>query len=145
MTEDPGAAWAAGTAAERRLRHAREHRTMADLLLARDQVWAAATVAASLYSSYRVDEWEGGQYEVTIAVPAAVFDRVDAETRTALEEAARDVIGERHFRGLLVEIRLQDPEPGWQRALLERVTGSNQGSTFTPHLELPPGADDAKT
>lgn len=121
---------------------------MAELLLARGQERAAALLAASTYSSCCVDNWDGGQYEVAIAVPAALFDRIDSETRAVLEAAARDIVGGDHFRGLSVQVRLTDPEPGWERALLERVFGASANSADTARAdasalrELPPGRND---
>ena len=142
MTDEMWASWAADAAAQHQTQDAREHRTIADLLLARGQEWAAAMLAASTYTSDCVDNWDGGQYEATIAVPAALFDRVDADTRTVLEAAARDIIGQDHFRGLSIQVRLVDPEPGWQRALLERVFASPPPPDATAQLALPPGGGD---
>lgn len=148
MTDEMWGSWAAESAVRQEAQDAREHRTMAELLLARGQEPAAALLAASTYTSCCVDNWGGGQYEVAIAVPAALFDRVDGETRAALEAAASDVVGGDHFRGLCVQVRLADPEPGWERAVLERVFGSSASSDDVASSDggalraLPPGSGD---
>ena len=117
--------------------NAREHRTMAELLLTRGQRIAAAIVAASTYSSDFVDNWDGGQYEVVLGVPAVAFDQVGDSMREVLSAAARDITGHGHFRGLIVQVRLQDPEPDWQRILLEDVFGNDRSApTRQPALAL---------
>ena len=108
---------------EEDLRLARERRTIAELLLARGHQKAAAIVAISGYRSDCVDNWNGGQHEVVLSIPAAQFDAVDADSRAALEDAARVVTGERHFAGLSLEVQLVDPRPGWERDLFDRLFG----------------------
>lgn len=111
-----------GSPADREgLRLARERRTMAELLLARGHQKAAAIVAMSDYRSDCIDNWDGGQYEVVLSVPAAQFDAVDEDSRAALEQAARDVTGDKHFAGLGLEVKLIDPRPGWERELFDRL------------------------
>lgn len=102
---------------------ARERRTIAELLLARGHQKAAAIVAISGYRSDRVDNWDGGQYEVVLSLPAAQFDAVDEDSRAALEDAARVVTGEKHFAGLGLEVQLVEPRPGWERELFDRLFG----------------------
>lgn len=140
MTEDMWNCWAADAAAQREKQDAREHRTMSALLIARGQRAAAAVLAASTYTSDCVDNWDGGQYEVVIAVPAVLFDRIDSETRAALEHAAKDIVGVEHFRGLVIQVRLMDPEPGWQQVLLQGVFRPSGEAALSP-LALPPGDD----
>lgn len=101
---------------------------MAELLLARGQQKGAAIVAVSGYRSDCVDNWDGGQYEVVLTVPAAQFDAVDEDTRAALEAAARDVTGAAHFSGLCLEVQLLNPEPGWERELFDRLFRAREKS-----------------
>lgn len=124
MTEDPWDTMSFGRAdhaAEQAAQQARERRTMAELLMARGQRKAAAIVAVSGYRSDCVDNWDGGQYEVVLSVPAAQFDAVDEETRAAMEAAARAVTGAGHFFGLDLEVQLLSPQPDWERELFERL------------------------
>jgi hypothetical protein len=118
-----------GTRADpEQLRLARERRTMAELLLTRGHQKAAAIVAMSEYRSDCVDSWDGGQFEVVLSIPAAQFDAVDDDSRTALEQAARDVTGDKHFAGLGLEVQLLDPRPGWEQELFDRLFGERARS-----------------
>lgn len=97
-------------------------------------------VAMSGYRSDCVDNWNGGTFEVVLSIPVAQFDQVDAETRSALETAARDIIGDDHFSSLGVEVRLLDAEDGWEQELFNRLFGSRGIAVPPPQ---PEGESDA--
>lgn len=117
----------------------RERQAVAQLLLARGHHLAAALVAVSGYRSDCVDNWDGGQYEVTLLVPAGQYDVVDDDVRAAIMSAAAAVTGEGHFSGLIVAIRLPDHQPGWDEELLRTIFSERQQSGTA----LPVGAADA--
>lgn len=98
-----------------------ERKTLAELLLARGNVCAAALVAVAEYRCDQVDNWDGGQYEVDLALPADVFDAADADIRADLADAARAVIGEGHFEGMTISVRRSALTPSWDKELLESL------------------------
>lgn len=110
--------WADQQREQESLRNESERRTVAELLVTRGQDRAAAIVAVSAYESNCVDNWDGGQYEVDLAVPAYLFDQVTEPIRTALDGAVGAVIGTGHYRGLSVSVRMSDPTPGWDNELI---------------------------
>ncbi|WP_024794184.1 hypothetical protein [Tomitella biformata] len=97
-----------------------ERKTLAELLLARGESIAAALVAVAEYRRNQVDNWDGGQYEVDLALPADMFDAA-ADVRGELAEAARAVIGEGHFQGLTISVRRSDLIPSWDKDLLDSL------------------------
>src|SRR4051794_41127283 len=116
----------------------RERQAVAQLLVTRGRHLAAALVAVSGYRSDCVDNWDGGQYEVTLLVPAGQYDIVDDDVRTAITSAAAAVTGEGYFRGLTVAIRVPDHQPGWDEQLLRTIFSERP----QPGTALPAGAAD---
>jgi hypothetical protein len=113
---------------------------MAELLLARGHIKAAAVLAMSEYRADRVDNWDGGQFETVLSVPAALFDVVADDLREQMHDAARDVTGPTHFAGLVVEVRLADPAVGWDRDLLDSLRDTAPEPPPRPPLQLLGGA-----
>lgn len=101
----------------------RDRKTMAELLLTRGEGHAAALVAISEYRSDMVDNWDGGQYEVDIALPAVAYDKADEAVRGAMTKAAQDIVGHGHFQGLKVSVRRSALTPNWDRDIFDFVRG----------------------
>src|SRR5579884_3063044 len=99
---------AAARAAADASRFDRERRTLAEILLARGHAKAAALVAISMYRCDRVDNWDGGQFETVLSVPATQFDLVTGDIREAIESAALAITGAGHFAGLSVEVKIAE-------------------------------------
>lgn len=125
-----------------------ERKTLAELLLARGKARAAALVALATYRCDQVDNWDGGQYEVDLALPADVFDKADADVRTELADAAQAVIGEGHFQGLTISVRRSALTPSWDKELLKSLWAAppshrsleltaNQSTTRICHVQAP--------
>ena len=113
---------------------------MYELLRHRGHDAAALVVSASELTSDCVDDWDGGQYEVTLAVPAVLYDgaRSDAVT-AALSAAAEAVITAKHFRGLELTLRRVDAPPGWEAAAFADImrTERSPGTASGPPPTLP--------
>lgn len=120
-----------------------ERRTIAELLLARGEDRAAAIVAMSSYSSVQVDNWNGGQYEVSLSVPAAFFDRVDEPARAALAAAAEAVVGTAQFAGLDLSVKRSVAVPGWDAQLLTELSDRWREPDQASRPALPAGSGDA--
>lgn len=98
-----------------------ERKTLAELLFARGESLAAALVAVAEYRCDLVDNWDGGQYEVNLALPANVFDTADSDVRDTLADAAKAVIGDSHFRELTISVRRSTLTPNWDKELFESL------------------------
>lgn len=98
-----------------------DRKTLAELLVSRRQDKAAALVALAEYRSEMVDGYDGGQYEVTLAVPAALFDQADEEVTKAVDDAANVIVGPGHYAGLVVSVRRSIATPGWDAELIEFI------------------------
>jgi len=122
--------------AERRAAAERDRQAMCELLRHRGHDAAALVVAASELTSDCVDGWDGGQYEVTLAVPAVMYDGACSETVMAeLSAAAEAVVTAKHFRSLEITLRRGDAPPGWDAAAftdIVRTTRSSGAASGTP-------------
>jgi hypothetical protein len=98
-----------------------DHHALAKLLLARDERLAAAVVAMSDYRSDCVDNWDGGQYEVTLAVPAEAYDQVCDELYKPIDKACEAVVGAERYRGLCVRVLSPAAEADWAAKLLNEL------------------------
>lgn len=105
-----------------------DRKTLAELLISRGEGHAAALVSIAEYRCDLVDNWDGGQYDVDIALPAVAFDRADDAVRAAMTKAARDIVGEGHFNQLTVSVRRSQLTPNWDREIFENFvrTGSSR-------------------
>ena len=63
------------------------HHSLAALLMARGETFAAGVVAISRYRSYCIDNLDGGQYEVTLEVPAEAYDQARGDLMACLRAA----------------------------------------------------------
>jgi len=92
-------------------------------------------VAASELTSDCVDNWNGGQYEVTLAVPAVMYDGACSKAvRAELSAAAEAVVTTKHFRGLEITLRRGVAPPGWDAAAFAeiiRTTGATYAASGT--------------
>jgi hypothetical protein len=113
----------------------RQRRTLADLLRVRGHAQAAGIVAASIYGIDQIDNWNGGQLEVTLAVPVSVYDLVNTDMQETITEAARVIVGEAHFAGLAVTVRLSDFDDGWDLALLEALRATPHNAAERSSIE----------
>lgn len=98
-----------------------DRKTLAELLLSRGEGHAAALVSIAEYRCDCVDNWDGGQYDVDIALPAVAFDRADDAVRAAMTKAARDIIGDGHFNDLTISVRRSQLTPDWDREIFNYV------------------------
>lgn len=99
----------------------RDRKTMAELLVARGEGDAAVLVTIAEYRSDMVDQWDGGQYDVDIALPAVAYDKADDAVRAAMTKAACDIIGQGHFNGLTISVRRSALTPNWDRDIFDFV------------------------
>jgi len=100
----------------------RDREAMCELLRHRGQDRAALVVAAAQLTSDCVDNWDGGQYEVTLAVPAVMYDAASGEEiRAQLSAAAEAVVTAKHFRGLEITLRRGDAPFGWDAAVFADI------------------------
>ena len=106
---------------------------MCNLLRHRGKDAAALVVAASELTSDCVDNWDGGQYEVTLAVPAVMYDGACSEAvRADLTAAAEAVVTTKHFRSLKITLRRGDAPSGWDAAAFaEIMDASRQAAAAT--------------
>jgi hypothetical protein len=95
------------------VQHERERRTLVQLLNASAQPELALVVTGSEYRSDCVDNWDGGQYEITLGVPPEHIFKITDGHREHLERCLRVIVGEKHYRGLTVGVRLAEHQPGW--------------------------------
>jgi len=113
--------------AERRAEAERDRQAMCELLRHRGHEAAALVVASSELTSDCVDNYGGGQYEVTLAVPAVMYDgaRRD-EVLAQLSAAAQAVVTSGHFHGVEITLRRGEAPAGWDAAAfadIMRTTG----------------------
>lgn len=121
---DPFADWsaqAAAEAAEAAKLDEQRRQAMAQLLVAREQDQAAGVVLIARFERVQVDNWDGGQFEAHLAVPAWRFDLVTDDVRQQIDAAAAAVIGPSCYQGLQVGVRLEEAVPEWDRELFERL------------------------
>ncbi|OZC86450.1 hypothetical protein CH254_18080 [Rhodococcus sp. 06-412-2C] len=116
-----------------------DRKTLAELLLSRNEGHAAALVSIAEYRCDLVDNWDGGQYDVDIALPAVAFDRADDAVRAAMTKAARDIIGDGHFNDLTISVRRSHLTPDWDRDIFENFVRT--GSSRSEQLGLPTSGD----
>jgi hypothetical protein len=101
---------------------------MCELLRHRGHDAAALVVAASELTTDCVDNWDGGQYDVTLAVPAVMYDGAGSESVMAqLSAAAEAVVTAKHFRGLELTLRRGDAPPGWDAAAFADIMRTTRG------------------
>jgi hypothetical protein len=98
-----------------------DHHAVANLLLAREERLAAAIVAMSDYRSACVDNWDGGQYEVSLAVPAEAYDQVCDELYEPIDKACGAVVGAERYRGLRVRVLPPVANIDWAVKLLNEL------------------------
>lgn len=121
--------------AEQAARDEADRQARAQLLLARGHDRAAAVVATATYTADQVDNWDGGQYEVTLGVPAGAYDAASTELHDVLSSAAEAIVGAMHYRGLLVTVRRPGLAPGWEAGLLEVIADRGRGSGRTTQTQ----------
>jgi hypothetical protein len=115
--------------AERRAEAERDRQAMCELLRHRGNEAAALVVAASELNSDCVDNWDGGQYEVTLAVPAVMYDGARSdEVLAQLSAAAEAVVTTKHFRGLEITLRRGEAPAGWDAAAFADIMRTTRGS-----------------
>lgn len=123
------------------VQHERERRTLVQLLDAAGQPELVLVVAGSEYRSDCVDNWDGGQYEITLGVPPEHIFKITDEHRAQLERCAQVIVGEKHYRGLTVGVRLAEHEPGWDvefaQQLWARLDAADVAAPVTPRPALP--------
>jgi hypothetical protein len=113
--------------AERRADAERDRQAMCDLLRHRGHDAAALVVAASKLTSDCVDNWDGGQYEVTLAVPAVMYDGACTEAvKAELTAVAEAVVTAKHFRGLEISLRRGDAPPGWDATAFAEIMDASR-------------------
>jgi len=95
------------------------HHSLAALLMARGETFAAGVVAISRYRSYCIDNLDGGQYEVTLEVPAEAYDQARGDLMACLRAACEDVVGADHYAGLVIRVLAPPPDPEWTSKLVE--------------------------
>ncbi len=103
------------------LQYERERHTLVQLLDAAGQPALALVIAGSEYRRDCVDNWDGGQYEVTLGVPAEHIFNISSEHREHLERCLKVIVGEKHYQSLTVRVRLAEHQPGWDTSLAERL------------------------
>ncbi len=136
--------WEAMTQRQRELdaiQQERERRTLVQLLDADGQPDLALVIAGSEYRSDCVDNWDGGQYEVTLGVPPEHIFNITAEHRENLERCLQVIVGEKHYQGLTVGVRLAEHQPGWDvefaQQLWARLDAANSAPVADQRLALP--------
>ena len=119
-----------------RLREAElDREAMCHLLRHRGFEGAALVVAASELTSDRVDDWDGGQYEVTLAVSIETYDIARTEpVFEQLKEAAEAIITIQHFRGLAITLRRGEAPVGWDSEILFEILAMER-SRWQPKTE----------
>lgn len=116
-----------------------DRQSIALLLEARGHGKVAVLVAGSEYRCVLIDNYDGGQYKGEFAVPPGWYDHIDEQTRAALEDATRAVVGEAHFAGVNITIRRAALAPGWEEAMVRRIVESaSAGQDPGPLLALLP-------
>lgn len=116
--------WEAAAQRQRELdavQHERERRTLVQLLDAAGQPALALVIAAAEYRSDCVDNWDGGQYEITLGIPPEHIFNITDEHRQHLERCLTVIVGEKHYRGLTVGVRLVEHQPGWDVEFAHRL------------------------
>lgn len=94
---------------------------------------AALIVASSGWRSDCVDNWDGGQYEVELAVPAALYDVARDEAVLAeLNAAAEAVVGEKHFRGVVIALARSAAPAGWDATMASDIVAAARSRQQQP-------------
>lgn len=88
----------------------RDRHALAQLLQARGETRAAATVAVSQYSTSYVGD---GKSNVTLAVPAELYDIARNELCRSLTEACADIVGREHFDHVIFRVLRPPYESNW--------------------------------
>lgn len=124
--------------AERLAEAERDRQAMCELLRHRGHDAAALVVAAAELRSDCVDNWDGGQYEITLAVPAQMYDGARAEAVLAeLNAAAEAIVTTKHYRGLEITLRRGEAPAGWDARLFAEIMESERtrgAAVTTPWL-----------
>jgi hypothetical protein len=114
-----------------------DRHAMATLLEARGELRGAAVVAASELRCDMVDQWDGGQYEIELAVPPQLYDASRGDLFEPLRSAAEAIVSACHFRGLRITVRRMAHRPGWDAELFNRLAAVvSPESARDDHLEL---------
>lgn len=133
-------------AAARAQQAEQERQAVARVLSSRGQMAAAAVVAMSGWRTEDVGDNWNVELRAILAVPPEGVDAIDQALRDQLADAAGTVLGE-GFTDLVVRVRLETAEPGWDAQLVARLReheARDTAPTATPIvLELPPGSVDA--
>lgn len=109
-------------AAELHTEAERDRQAMCELLRHRGQDGAALIVAAAQLTSDCVDNWDGGQYEVNLSVPAVMYDVASGEeVRAQLSAAAEAVVTAKHYRRLEITLRRGGAPAGWDAAVFADI------------------------
>ncbi|ORB23366.1 tyrosine-type recombinase/integrase [Mycolicibacterium monacense] len=98
-----------------------DHAALARLLQARGESHAAAIVAVSYYSDVCVDNWNGGQYEACLAVPAELYAQAGSEFRDAIDQPCQAIVGEDCYRSLNISVRRSPVEPEWIATIVNAI------------------------
>jgi len=116
--------------AERRADAERDRQPMCELLRHRGHEAAALVVAAAELTSDCVDNWDGGQHEVTLAVPAVMYAGARSdEVLAQLSAAAEAVVTTKHFRGLEITLRRGEAPAGWDAAAFAGIMRTTDRAT----------------
>lgn len=115
------------------VQYERERRTLVQMLDGAGQPELALVVAASEYGRDHVDDWDGGQYEVSLGVPPEYVFNITDEHRSELNRCLSVIVGERHYRGLIVGARLAEYQPGWDAEFVQRLWARLDGSADAAH------------
>lgn len=119
------------------VQHERERRTLVQLLDAAGQPALALVIAGGEYRSDCVDNWDGGQYEVTLGVPPEHVFNITDEHRQHLDRCMQVIVGEKHYRGVVVGVRLSEYQPGWDVEFAQQLW---RGVNAQPPCQPAPGA-----
>jgi hypothetical protein len=103
------------------VQYERERHTLVQLLEAAGQPALALVIAGSEYRRDCVDNWNGGQYEVTLGIPPEHLFNITDEHRGHLERCAQVIVGERQYQSLTIGVRLAEHQPGWDAEFAQRL------------------------
>jgi hypothetical protein len=95
------------------------HHSLAALLMARGERFAAGIVAMSHYRSDCVDNWDGGQFLVTLDVPAQAYDQARNDLYPSLSAACEDIVGSEHYAGLHLGVLAPVEDSEWASKLID--------------------------
>lgn len=93
--------------------------SLASLLMNRRHNLTAAVVAMSRIRCDRVDNLDGGQYEITLEVPTEAYDITRGELLDCLDQGCQDIIGQEHYVGLRIRVLPPPANPDWAAQLID--------------------------